>query len=377
MSISLIITDAGRAEVINADNTGTGPVTLTEVALGTGIAASSPTQTALQAEFKRLTTISGLVVADDTIHVTVRDETNDTYSFSEFGIFTDSGTLFAVYSAPADIMQKAAASSLNMALDVVLGTLDANTVTFGDTNFANPPASETVSGVARIATQAEALAGTDDQKFITPIKLKAAIDNVINGAPGALDTLNELAAALGDDANFATNVTNSLGLKENKTALRSGAYLDKVLSVNSLLHIQEQYPSGTDAPNAGSAGNYKRVLNTILTNNIAGASLSANQITLPVGTYYIEGVAGANQGNKASIYNETDAAFTAIVGRSAYVNTTSTYAQADSKFCGVLTISAIKNITVNHYVRQGCNLGVAQNDSNAEVYTDIKIWKIA
>ena len=36
------------------------------------------------------------------------------------------------------------------------------------------------------------------------------ISNIINGAPGALDTLNELANALGDDANFSTTVTNNI-----------------------------------------------------------------------------------------------------------------------------------------------------------------------
>jgi hypothetical protein len=44
---------------------------------------------------------------------------------------------------------------------------------------------------------------------------------LINGAPGALDTLNELASALGDDANFAATVTNSLALK---AALASPAF---------------------------------------------------------------------------------------------------------------------------------------------------------
>ena len=39
------------------------------------------------------------------------------------------------------------------------------------------------------------------------------INNVIDSAPGALNTLNELAAALGDDANFSTTVTNNLALK--------------------------------------------------------------------------------------------------------------------------------------------------------------------
>jgi hypothetical protein len=41
----------------------------------------------------------------------------------------------------------------------------------------------------------------------------AAVTAVINGAPGALDTLDELAAALGDDQNFAATVTNSLAEK--------------------------------------------------------------------------------------------------------------------------------------------------------------------
>ena len=39
------------------------------------------------------------------------------------------------------------------------------------------------------------------------------INAVIDGAPGALDTLNELAAALNDDANFSTTITNSIGTK--------------------------------------------------------------------------------------------------------------------------------------------------------------------
>jgi hypothetical protein len=39
------------------------------------------------------------------------------------------------------------------------------------------------------------------------------VNALLTGAPGALDTLDELAAALGDDANFAASVTTSLGLK--------------------------------------------------------------------------------------------------------------------------------------------------------------------
>ncbi len=44
------------------------------------------------------------------------------------------------------------------------------------------------------------------------------INNLIANAPAALNTLDELALALGDDANFATTVTNSLAGKKNETA---------------------------------------------------------------------------------------------------------------------------------------------------------------
>ena len=43
--------------------------------------------------------------------------------------------------------------------------------------------------------------------------IQAKVDAIIDSAPGALNTLNELAAALGDDANFSTTVTNSLATK--------------------------------------------------------------------------------------------------------------------------------------------------------------------
>lgn len=44
-----------------------------------------------------------------------------------------------------------------------------------------------------------------------------AISNLIDSAPGTLDTLYELAAALGDDPNFATTVTNNIATKVSKT----------------------------------------------------------------------------------------------------------------------------------------------------------------
>jgi hypothetical protein len=49
----------------------------------------------------------------------------------------------------------------------------------------------------------------------------AELTSLVDAAPAALDTLNELAAALGDDANFSTTVTNSLASKATWSALTS------------------------------------------------------------------------------------------------------------------------------------------------------------
>lgn len=53
----------------------------------------------------------------------------------------------------------------------------------------------------------------NDTSLATTAFVQAVVAALINAAPGALDTLDELAAAMGDDANFATTVTNALALK--------------------------------------------------------------------------------------------------------------------------------------------------------------------
>lgn len=60
----------------------------------------------------------------------------------------------------------------------------------------------------------------------TKTEVDTLINNLIQGAPGALDTLNELAAAMGDDPNFATTVTNALTLKANSADVYSKAQAD-------------------------------------------------------------------------------------------------------------------------------------------------------
>ena len=70
----------------------------------------------------------------------------------------------------------------------------------------------------------------DATAYATPADVTAAIDALVDSAPGTLDTLNELAASLGDDANFASTVTTALAAKANSadlaTVATSGAYAD-------------------------------------------------------------------------------------------------------------------------------------------------------
>ena len=49
--------------------------------------------------------------------------------------------------------------------------------------------------------------------YATTSDISTAISNLVDAAPATLDTLNELAAALGDDPNFATTVSTSIGTK--------------------------------------------------------------------------------------------------------------------------------------------------------------------
>lgn len=71
-------------------------------------------------------------------------------------------------------------------------------------------ASPALTGTPTAPTAAD---GTNTTQLATTAFVSTAVANVIDAAPAGLDTLNELAAALGDDPNFATTVTTSIGTK--------------------------------------------------------------------------------------------------------------------------------------------------------------------
>lgn len=178
MAITLVITDVGRAEVINAAQNGFAPVEITQVGFGIGKYSATPTQTALEDEFKRLSTIAGGAISPTQLHVTAKDgETPAGYSVFEIGLYLQSGTLFAVYSQLTPIIDKAATSDALLAIDIELtGDVTPDMVTFGDTNFYLNSATEEAEGTVQLATSAEVVAGTDATKAATSAGVKAAID---------------------------------------------------------------------------------------------------------------------------------------------------------------------------------------------------------
>jgi hypothetical protein len=77
-------------------------------------------------------------------------------------------------------------------------------------------ASPTFTGTPTLPTGTIATTQTvadNSTKVATTAFVTGAVTDLIGGAPGALDTLNELAAAIGDDASYASGITTALGLK--------------------------------------------------------------------------------------------------------------------------------------------------------------------
>lgn len=100
--------------------------------------------------------------------------------------------------------------------------------------------STTAKGIVELATLAEVATGTDTTRAVTAegvrqerVALKAEILGA--GVPAALDTLDELAAALSDDASFAGTITTALGSRVRTDTAAQG--LDSTQQNNARTNI--------------------------------------------------------------------------------------------------------------------------------------------
>ena len=124
-----------------------------------------------------------------------------------------------------------------------------------------------------------------------------------------------------------------------------------------------------------------RDLNTTVgTNGISGASIASNQLTLPAGTYLIQGSAPAYDVNQhmTRLYNITDSTV-AINGGSAYTDA-SDIIVTHSPFSGVVVIAGTKVFEIQHYASATSTtygFGIAANNGSVETYTQISVLKVA
>ena len=156
----------------------------------------------------------------------------------------------------------------------------------------------TMSGVIAMGTSK--ITGLGDptlaQDAATKTYVDTSISNLVAAAPGALDTLDELAAALGDDANFATTVTNSIA---TKLALAGGTMSGAIAMGTSKI-------TGLGDPTLAQDAATKTYVDTAdaLKLNLSGGTMSG---AIAMGTSKITGMGdpSANQDAATKVYVDT------------------------------------------------------------------------
>ena len=103
-----------------------------------------------------------------------------------------------------------------MATKITTGLIDSGAITSAlitDASITADDLHTTLDLTGKTVTVATATAGDNDTSVASTAFVSTAIANLADSAPSTLDTLNELAAALGDDANYATTTTNAIAAK--------------------------------------------------------------------------------------------------------------------------------------------------------------------
>ena len=238
-------------------------------------------------------------------------------------------------------------------LDFVVGTLNQDTTgnaatatalatarTIGGTSFdgtanitpANATNSVNVTGtVGSSTTGTTHSAGDNSTKIATTAYVKTAVDNLIDGAPSALDTLNELAAAINDDASYASTITTALGTKLplaggtmtgainlNSNNITNGGTITGTFSGNITGNVtgNASGSSGSCTGNAATATTLAtaRTIAGVSFDGSANISLNNNAITNGAGYITSSGTSAACSGNAATATLATSVTVTANNG---------------------------------------------------------------
>ena len=264
MTAALTLTTAGAAAIADGANLGTAAVRFTRLALGSGTGSGDQSGRVALIEQRDVVVVTGSAATPQRIAIRGDFSPRIAYAVTEVGLFARAGDPFgaeflAAYWVAADAAGAAAAASPNAAL-VVAGVVEIQaaaadiTVTPGlDIAIGVPPdviresdlATVDAPGIVELATDVEAAALAARDRAVHPASLghvlagyqttaglAAALDDyasrawvmqqvadLLNGAPEDLDTLNELAEALGDDANLGATLNAAIAQRVRTDAL--------------------------------------------------------------------------------------------------------------------------------------------------------------
>ncbi|EDV4912786.1 phage tail protein [Salmonella enterica] len=248
-----LLTEIGAAKLASAAALGV-PLKITHMAVGDGggvLPTPSAQQTALVAE-KRRAALNMLYIdpqnSSQIIAEQVIPETEGGWWIREVGLFDETGALIAVGNCPESYKpQLTEGSGRTQTVRMVLITSSTDNITlkidpavvlatrkyvddkalelkvYVDDLMAKHLAapdphsqyaqkdSPTLTGIPKVPTPA---AGNSTKQIANTEFVASSIAAIVDSAPAALDTLNELAAALGNDPNFATTMINALAGKQ-------------------------------------------------------------------------------------------------------------------------------------------------------------------
>lgn len=171
MKLPLTITRTGLSALVDAQAGEINAVRIASMGLTASPFIAAPTLTSLPGEHTRLETVGGNAVSENVLHVVASDSTDSTYTVTGIGLFTDGGDLFGIFSLESGedaLFEKAAAATFLFAADITFEGGEAALIDFGEANFLNPPASATVKGVAKLATDSDWEDGGNQEKIVTP-----------------------------------------------------------------------------------------------------------------------------------------------------------------------------------------------------------------
>jgi len=191
------------------------------------------------------------------------------------------------------------------------------------------------------------------------------------------DQLDGIQFASTGEAQAGTNTTKYMN--PALTALAIAAFA----SLKQFAHYREEQPDGTNGgnPPTGTSAFNLRTLNTTVIDTI-GASRSANQITLPAGTYFCFAISPTFRTGRcfARLYNVTDGG--TILRSGGVYNVPGTNAETVQNFViGVFTINATKTVQLEQFITNNPGSGVAMGQAlsvgETEIYSELFFWKLS